>query len=155
MLYSNFVQMPPADFSSFITVDGVVYGRYVTDSDEDLFLSVYNLAKYDIGENQLTVIARETPDISAKFFKDGLIYLTDCFENQIYTFDVENEVMKKLPFRLYDTFCYQYRIEKIELLGDSLIKTYAVREDKKNYYKEEPVIYLFNTQTGRKLKVEL
>ena len=145
----------PVNFSGFITVDGIAYGRYVTDSDEGPHLSVYNLAKYDVEANQLNIIVHGTPGFDEKLFKDGLLYLVGYWENEIYTFDIENEVMKKLPFRLYDTFRYQYRIEKIELLGDSLIKTYAVREDKKNYYKEEPVIYLFDTQTGRKLKVEV
>ena len=145
----------PVNFSGFITVDGIAYGRYVTDSDEGPHLSVYNLAKYDTEANQLTVIVRETSDISAEFFKDGLIYLTDCFENQIYTCDVENEVMKKLPFRLYDTFRYQYGIEKIEFLNNDIMKVNACREDKKDDYKEEPITYLFNTKTGRKLKVEV
>ena len=145
----------PVNFSGFITVDGIVYGRYVTDSDEGPHFSVHNLAKYDAEANQLNIIDHETLGFNVKLFKDGLLYLVGYTENEIYTFDIENEVMKKLLFRLYDTFRYQYGIEKIEFLNNDIIKVNVCREDKKNYYKEEPVIYLFNTKTGRKLKVEV
>lgn len=145
----------PVNFSGFITVDGIAYGRYVTGSDEAPHFIVYNLAKYDVEANQLNIIDHETLDFDVKLFKDGLLYLVGYTENEIHTFDIENEVMKKLPFRLYDTFRYQYGIEKIEFLNNDIIKVNVCREDKKDDYKEEPVIYLFNTKTGRKLKVEV
>ncbi|MBQ8228570.1 MAG: hypothetical protein IJZ88_06100 [Clostridia bacterium] len=144
----------PVNFSSYIVVvDGVIYGRYVTGSDEGTHLSVYNLAKYDAEANQLNIIAHETPGFDVKLFKDGLLYLVGYTENEIYTFDIENEVMEKLPFKLYDIGRYQYNSEKIELLSDNIIKVYSFRDDKNVYFKEEPVIYIFNTKTGRRCKV--
>ena len=102
------------------------------------------------------VVFETEEDLIPLLAEEDIIYLRNRENEKIYSFDIESKKLKKLPLNFIATDINgYYKIRGAEIVSEEVMKVYLSYHWGDEDFEGTNVIYLFNTKTGRKLKVEV
>ena len=168
------------DIYYFYENDEGVFNIYKTDSDftKNIFICSVPAKNWDIivensviyyvfeenGKNQIKrwadgkteVIFESEEEMIPLFAENEIVYLKNDATEKLYSFDVQNKILNKLPLNFITARGNgYYEICGAEFVSEDVMKVFLSYHWGPEDFEGTNLIYLFNTETGRKLKVEL